>query len=76
MTKTRRIRRSKRRKIVRMIIRFRGAGRINQKNQKSHKDERIRRSRRTKRTEEPKEPEKVIYSEDFKKLAKLEKYKN
>ena len=26
--------------------------------------------------EEPKEPEKVIYFEDFKKLAKLEKYKN
>ena len=66
MTKTRRIRRSKRRKM--------GAGRIR----------RTRRAIRTKESEEAEKPKnrgaertrKVIYFEDFKKLAKLEKGKN
>ena len=74
MTKTRRIRRSKRRKMFGMIIRFRGAGRIR----------RTRRAIRTKESEEAEEPKEqrsrknqktlyiYIYIEDFKVLAKLE----
>ena len=61
MTKTRRIR-SKRRKRVRMIIRFRGAGRIR----------RTRRAIRTKESEEAEEPKEQRSRKNQKKLYILQ----
>ena len=58
MIKTRRIRRSTRRKMVRMIIRFRGAGRIR----------RTRRAIRTKESEEAEEPKEQRSQKNQKKL--------